>query len=189
MIDAIFSKLCCATPRAATLVPPKPPPPFWGFGGEDKAETQRKKEIEFIEAWLKKREKGDIGGAAADCTADMTIESPGAKSVVGLEEVKAKVFAKAAPTPLVILQPVQELPGQQHVYWRMAVFDFSGGKQTKIRREWHLVYDDTDSLKISKIVLKKQGETNGNTTYGVFPKPPSVSSPGRSSRGSNPTSG
>ena len=152
---------CCASDneRKGEL---KPLPPFLRmFSGEEKIPTMMRMDIFFIQAWIEKREAGDIEGAAADCTTDILVELPGDKLLVGLEEVKEKVFSKTAPKPLMILQPVQEMPGQQHVYWRLAVFDFASGlKQTKVRHEYHLVYDDRGKLKVSKVVLRK-AHTNG----------------------------
>ena len=59
--------------------------------------------------------------------------------------------------PLVVLQPVQRKPDEEGVYWRMAVFEFTPGKKTKVRREWHLV-DLSAELKIKKITLTKMTE-------------------------------
>lgn len=159
-IDPLISALTCCTSDTQRKVRLKPGPQLWGFGDEEKRDAQVRKEILFIEAWLDKREAGDIDGAAADCASDISIRLPGAE-LAGLDEVKAKVFVKAAPKPLIVLQPVQEMPGQRHVYWRLAVFEFAGTKQTRVRREWHLVYDDTGRMKISKIVLTRVDTDGG----------------------------
>ena len=159
-MDDWFDNLSCLSCRCASYERPDAPKtgglPWGDFGVEDKRSA--KTAVKFIEDWLHKREMGDVEGAAADCTAGVVIESPGSQSIVGLETVRDKIFSKTAPKPSSILHSVQPKPGEKDVYWRMATFALANGKQTRVRREWHLVYDTSDNIKISKIVLKKANE-------------------------------
>jgi len=165
-LSAILGGACCAAPRGpAESEDPVSPKDGGGGGGgggfsifgEDKDVAKVKREVAFVEAWLEKRQVGDIEGATRDCTQDISIESPGSTPVVGLDIVKDKIFGKAAPKPMLILQPVQAKSGAPGVYWRMAVFEFSKGKHTKVRRTWHLAYEG-GAPKIQRIVLEKMPE-------------------------------
>ena len=129
--------MCCAQPRGPTT----------GFSS---------KEITFIEDWLAKREAGDAEGAAADCTPDVVVETPGTAPVTGIDAVKSKIFSRPAVRPIEIVQNVQEKRDEPGVFYREAIFEFTKNTRTRIRRELTLINSGLgQGLKISKIVLHK----------------------------------
>ena len=151
--DRSMNILCCASDRRAVGGlsldsidrPQSPVVKSRGFGG---------KELSLIDAWIARREEGDLEGAVSFCASNIVVVPPAGGEICGIDQVKATVFVKAAQPPTKVMVPLQAKEGEPGCFYREVLFTALFMKAV-VRQEWCLANTGRDGLKITKITLTR----------------------------------